>query len=245
MQAALCRGRRRCAASTTVGQHRGVRGRVAACHACARGERGVAGGRLGGRARSRGPVRRRACSRARARGPAAGVRRGRHGLARRAPCARAHGQTGAARAAWAGEVAASGVRGSGAGGRGAGLPCSVGACGRGGAELVRPGRSPGGGACSGEGCGRVEQEASGPAERAGRKRGEKGRKEKRKGKRKWKKEKWREREGEREIRAEITASIAEPVGRVPRSPACADEATGKRGRNAGDWLIGTGKDSGN
>ena len=60
-----------------------------------------------------------------------------------------------------------------------------------------------------------------------------------------KKEKWREREGEREIRAEITASIAEPVGRVPRSPACADEATGKRGRNAGDRLIGTGKDSGN
>ena len=34
-------------------------------------------------------------------------------------------------------------------------------------------------------------------------------------------------EKEREIRAEITASIAEPVGRVPRSPACADEATGK------------------
>ena len=36
-----------------------------------------------------------------------------------------------------------------------------------------------------------------------------------------------EKEKEREIRAEITAPIAEPVGRVPRSPACADEATGK------------------
>ena len=35
------------------------------------------------------------------------------------------------------------------------------------------------------------------------------------------------REREREIRAEITASIAEPIGRVPRSPACADEAIGK------------------
>ena len=40
-------------------------------------------------------------------------------------------------------------------------------------------------------------------------------------------EKEREREREREIRTGITASIAEPVGRVPRSPACADEATGK------------------
>ena len=37
-----------------------------------------------------------------------------------------------------------------------------------------------------------------------------------------------EKEREREIRAEITASIAEPVGRVPRSPACADEATKKK-----------------
>ena len=48
-------------------------------------------------------------------------------------------------------------------------------------------------------------------------------------KRKWeeKKKGKGEKEREREIRAEITASIAEPIRRVPRSPACADEATGK------------------
>ena len=78
---------------------------------------------------------------------------------------------------------------------------------------------------------------------------ERGKRKKRKEKRKKKmkkKEKWRERKRgkEREIRAEITALIAEPVGRVPRSPACADEATGKRNRDAGDRTIGTGKDFG-
>ena len=153
------------------------------------------------------------------------------------------GGPGAVRAAWAGEVAASGLRGSGAGGRGAGLPCSVGACGRGGAELVRPGRSPGGGACSVRGVvGWSRRRRGRPSARGGReerKEEKKREKEKENGKREMEGEK------EREIRAEITASIAEPVGRVPRSPACADEATGKRGRNAGDWLIGTGKDSGN
>ena len=61
------------------------------------------------------------------------------------------------------------------------------------------------------------------AEKKGR-REERRRKEKKMGRRKEKKER---REREREIRAEITASIAEPIGRVPRSPACADEATGK------------------
>ena len=88
----------------------------------------------------------------------------------------------------------------------------------------------------------MEQEATGPAKRAGRERGEEGERKKEKEKRKWKKEK--ERERKREIRAKITAPITEPVGRVSRSPACADEATGKRGRDAGDRSIGTGKDSG-
>jgi len=64
------------------------------------------------------------------------------------------------------------------------------------------------------------------AEKKGR-REERRRKEKKMGRRKEKKGKERKKEREREIRAEITASIAEPIGRVPRSPACADEATGK------------------
>jgi len=76
----------------------------------------------------------------------------------------------------------------------------------------------------------VEQEAKGAGSSAlGREeRKERGKEEKGKenGKKKRKKGKG-EKEREREIRAEIMASIAEPIGRVPRSPACADEATGK------------------
>ena len=83
----------------------------------------------------------------------------------------------------------------------------------------------------GGGRGRVEQETKGAGSCAlGREeRKERGKEEKGKenGKKKRKKRERRERKREREIRAEITASIAEPIGRVPRSPACADEATGK------------------
>ena len=77
----------------------------------------------------------------------------------------------------------------------------------------------------------MEQEAKGAGSSAlgGEERKERGKEEKGKenGKKKRKKREGRERKREREIRAEIKASIAEPIGRVPRSPACADEATGK------------------
>ena len=76
----------------------------------------------------------------------------------------------------------------------------------------------------------MEQEAKGAGSSAlgSEERKERGKEEKGKenGKKKRKKGKG-EKEREREIRAEITASIAEPIGRVPRSPACADVATGK------------------
>jgi len=81
----------------------------------------------------------------------------------------------------------------------------------------------------------VEQEAKGPGssalgreERKERGKEEKGKEKEEKGKRKNGGERReKERRRERGIRAELTASIAEPIGRVPRLPACADEATGK------------------
>ena len=76
----------------------------------------------------------------------------------------------------------------------------------------------------------MEQEAKGAGSSAlGREeRKDRGKEEKGKENRKKKRKKGKgEKEREREIRAEITASIAEPIGRIPRSPACADEATGK------------------
>ena len=83
----------------------------------------------------------------------------------------------------------------------------------------------------------MEQEAKGAGssalgreerkERGNEEKGKENGKKKRKKRERRERKREREREREREIRTEITASIAEPIGRVPRSPACADEATGK------------------
>ena len=171
-QAALFRGRRRCAASTAVGRWRGV---------CGRAGRGVAACEW-----ARGGGLEQACSRALARGPAAVVRRGRRGSACRAPCARAHGQSGAACVhaaervlrAWPAEQEAAGVVRARGRRAGAGRAERLRSRGRGGGTPVR--------AALGSGAERGVARSG----RAGEEEGRRERKgEKEKGRKKWKREK--------------------------------------------------------
>ena len=159
VQVVLCRGRRRCAASTVVGPCRGV---PWACgRSRERGRRWWRTGPASWRARVFVRARRRGGELLLLRGWASGPRGawcggpgaragggGRPG--RRAVCARA-----AAFTRRAGEL---------------GLACAAGA----GCAQERGPRE----ACSGGGHGRVEQEATGPAKRAGRERGEEGERKK-------------------------------------------------------------------
>ena len=198
LQAALCRGRRCCAASTAVG--RGV---------TRTGWRRV---RVRARARAHdvaAALERLGCSRAQASGSGRrGARRGGRGLG-----------TAGARAAVA-------------------LPCSASACGRGGVELVRPWRRPGGRARWGGKEGRAggarerqSREGGGESSARGRRERERGRgKEREKKKKKWEKEKKKEgREIKRERGGErVGADRGRGRPRVV-SAACDAQAEGQTG----------------
>ena len=195
-QAALCRGRRRCAASTAVGRGVGARSARAGARGCAQWQCGRRGGSSGARESGvPGACARTAFAWARLGGGVSGEQRaaGARVGVRRAAVGRARARR----------------RGTGRAGRAARPELGPrAACPGGGRGRVSRGRGEGAGQARGRGGRREKREGEKRKEKE--ENGKKKRKRKRRGKRREKGER------ERGIRAGITALIAEPVGHAWR-----------------------------